>query len=63
MSDPRGKFIYYKGDDGDWYWRYVAANGNEVFRASEGYRNKQDCIKSIPRCNQVESAFRVDMSA
>jgi uncharacterized protein YegP (UPF0339 family) len=62
MPDPRGKFVYYKGDDGDWYWRYIHANGNEQYRSTEGYRNKADCLKSIPRCNAVESAFRIELT-
>lgn len=42
-----GYYQMYTGHDGDWWWRYVASNGNEISRSSEGYRNKADCRRSI----------------
>ena len=35
------------GNDGDWYWRYRVANGNQISRSSEGYQNERDCERSI----------------
>jgi uncharacterized protein YegP (UPF0339 family) len=67
MSPPaearRGRFEIYRSGFfiREWYWRYVAPNGNEVFRSSEGYRNKIDCLTSIPRCSTVESAYRKEV--
>lgn len=59
--DPRGTFEFYRRKNGDWSWKYRAANGKIKYRASEGYRNKADMLLSIPRCNEVESAFRKEL--
>lgn len=37
----------YPGEDGDWYSRVFDANGHELFRSSEGYRNKSECVDII----------------
>lgn len=63
LGEPReyrGTFEYYKSGliFREWRWRYVASNGREVYRSSEGYKNKADMLKSIPRCSEVEGAFR-----
>ncbi len=55
----RGTFFIYRSlFRREWRWKYVAANGNNIYRSSEGYRNRADCLLSIPRCSEVESAFR-----
>lgn len=35
------------GEDGDWYSRVFDANGHELFRSSEGYENRTDCVAVI----------------
>jgi uncharacterized protein YegP (UPF0339 family) len=30
----------------NWYWKVTAKNGNIIGRSTEGYRNKQDCIRN-----------------
>lgn len=35
------------GEDGDFYSRVFDANGHELFRSSEGYRNQGDCVDVI----------------
>ncbi len=37
----------FKGTDGYWYWRYVASNGRQIARSTDGYVNKSDCRSSI----------------
>lgn len=37
----------YVGKDGDWYSRVFDANGHELFRSSEGYRSRDDCVDVI----------------
>jgi len=31
----------------DWYFRIVAANGEELARSSEGYRNRADAERAL----------------
>jgi len=37
----------YTGTDGDFYFRFVAENGEEITRSSEGYADKRDAIRAI----------------
>ena len=37
------KLEFYKDDQGEFRWRLVAANGNVLAVASEGYKNRKDC--------------------
>ena len=59
--DPRGTFKYGKDEAGEWRWHFVDSNGRIVYGSTEGYHNKADMLKSIPRCNEVESAFRLEV--
>jgi len=45
MSDRHVEL--FRGEDGDWYFRFVAANGEQITRSSEGYRNRQDAIDAM----------------
>lgn len=36
--------MLYKDAAGEWRWRRLAANNRIVGAATEGYKNKQDCI-------------------
>lgn len=51
MSAPehqdRTRAEVYRGADGDWYSRVLDADGHQLFRSSEGYRNKADCLSVI----------------
>jgi len=42
-----GFYKMFKGNDGYWYWRYVASNGRQISRSTDGYVNKSDCRASI----------------
>ncbi|MEM9347713.1 MAG: DUF1508 domain-containing protein [Planctomycetota bacterium] len=37
----------FKGNDGYWYWRFVASNGRQISRSTDGYVNKSDCRASV----------------
>lgn len=37
----------YTGEDGDWWFRSIAENGEQITRSSEGYRNKGDALAAI----------------
>jgi uncharacterized protein YegP (UPF0339 family) len=49
------EFEYYKGSDGDWYWRFWSKNYKIIARSSEGYDTKQGCLNGI-RVIQEEAA-------
>jgi uncharacterized protein len=40
------KFEIYRSGTGEWRWRARASNG-EIVAAGEGYRNRQDCLKTV----------------
>ena len=37
---------FFRGDDGDWYFRIKAGNGRELARSSEGYRQKRSAVRA-----------------
>lgn len=41
------KFELFKGTNGQWYWRYVAGNGQIVAMGGEGYVNRSDAIHGM----------------
>lgn len=49
MADytDRTRAEVFRGEDGDFYSRVFDANGHELFKSSEGYKNKQDCVDVI----------------
>lgn len=51
----------YKGRDNDWWWKFVHENGREIFRSSEGYRNRADAIHSVELARGSASADRIEM--
>jgi uncharacterized protein YegP (UPF0339 family) len=46
MGDIHG-VLYRSGKDGDWYFRIMAANGEEIARSSEGYANRTDALSTL----------------
>lgn len=50
MENP--KFQVFKGNDGQWYFRLRARNG-EIICSSEGYTTKQNCLKGIDAIKAV----------
>lgn len=56
-----GKFVVYKGKDGQDYFRLKAGNG-EVILSSEGYKSRKSClngIESVRKNSQDENRFEV----
>lgn len=48
MSIKNPKFEIFKSEnDGKFYWRLYARNGNIILRSAHGYKSKQSCQKSI----------------
>lgn len=41
------QYEIYKDNLDEWRWRYRVTNRNIIGVSSEGYVNKQDCIRSI----------------
>ncbi len=51
-SEERGekdKWEIYKDSIDEWRWRRTAQNGRIVGAATEGYKNKSDCIDNAER--------------
>jgi uncharacterized protein YegP (UPF0339 family) len=60
-SGMAGKFVVYKGKDGQDYFRLKAGNG-ETILSSEGYKARKSCengIESVRKNSQDESRFEV----
>lgn len=56
-----GKFVVFKGKDGQEYFRLNAGNG-ETILSSEGYKSKSSCangIESVRKNSQDENRFEV----
>jgi len=45
----KDKVDLYKDNQGEWRWRQTAPNGKVVGGATQGYKNKQDCIDNANR--------------
>jgi len=43
------KWSFQKDSKGEWRWSRVATNGKIVGASTEGYKNKEDCIKNAER--------------
>ena len=48
-SAKKDTLTVYKDKKGEWRWRRVAVNRNNVGASSEGYVNKSDCIDNAKR--------------
>ncbi len=56
-----GKFVVFKGKDGQDYFRLKSGNG-EIILSSEGYKSRKSCangIESVRKNSQDESRFEV----
>jgi uncharacterized protein YegP (UPF0339 family) len=56
-----GKFVVFKGKDGQEYFRLKAGNG-ETILSSEGYKSRSSCangIESVRKNSQDENRFEV----
>ena len=41
------EFEIYLDKDGDWRWRFCAANGEIMADSGEGYEDRDDCERAI----------------
>lgn len=41
------RYEIYQDTKDEWRWRYMAKNGEQISKASEGYSSKQNCKHSI----------------
>ena len=48
-SAKKDTLTIYKDKKGEWRWRRVAVNGNNVGASSESYVKKSDCIDNAKR--------------
>lgn len=53
------QYQLFKGNDGDWWWRFVA-NGRVIFKSSEGYENKADAVRGIDIARGSATAERIE---
>ena len=44
---PKNTYETYKDVKGEWRWRFFGANGKQISKSSEGYKNKADCNRAI----------------
>lgn len=56
-----GKFEVFKGEDGQFYFRLKAANGEPIL-ISEGYTTKQMCYKGIDSVKENASSNIEDLT-
>lgn len=42
----RARFQVFRGDDGQWYWRAIGANG-EITAQSEGYVSRSNARRAV----------------
>lgn len=47
MNPTMAQYQLYKDGAGEWRWRYISSNGNNIAVSSEGYVNKADAQHSI----------------
>jgi uncharacterized protein len=50
------KYVVKKNTKGEWRWTFVARNGEKIAMASEGYKSKASCEKSIALLQASASA-------
>lgn len=56
-----GKFVVFKGKDGQDYFRLVASNGQPIL-SGEGYKSRKSCengIESVRKNSQNEDRFEI----
>ena len=52
----KDKWDFYKDKKKEWRWKRTASNGRIVGAASEGYKNRIDCIANAQRNGFEEPA-------
>jgi uncharacterized protein YegP (UPF0339 family) len=47
MTRRRSKVVYYRDRKREFRWRFIAANGKEICKSSEGYQRIGHCEESF----------------
>lgn len=51
---------FYIGEDGQWRWRYISQNGNNLANGSQGYSDLRDCENGAYRVTGFKSNRTVE---
>jgi uncharacterized protein YegP (UPF0339 family) len=54
------RFELYKGDTGEFRWRFISSNGRIIADSGESYKNKADCQSGIDLIKAEAPAARVE---
>ena len=58
-----GSVIFWRGTDGLWYFKVIAANrADELVRSTDGYVNKGDAVSALAALKQVLNSGHVTVS-
>lgn len=47
MAERTGKVVYYKDAKGEYRWKLLAANGQQIANGGEGYTTLANCEKGF----------------
>ena len=53
MKKTTSPGIHLVKQKGQYFWRIMAGNGNQLARSSETYNSKQSCLKSIAAVQKI----------
>ena len=53
LGMTQSQFTVFEGEDGLWYWRHVADNGEPLSRSSEGYVTKWNAERARDRAIEL----------
>jgi uncharacterized protein YegP (UPF0339 family) len=57
------QYQLYKGNDKQWWWRFITANGEEIFRSTDGYVNRADAVHAINIARKSSGAQCIEQHA
>ncbi|MGE4299404.1 MAG: YegP family protein [Desulfovibrionaceae bacterium] len=49
MAVAKDTWVIYTDNSGEWRWRCTASNGRIVGAATQGYKNRADCVENAKR--------------
>lgn len=63
-TNYKGKQVIIKNNStGEYFWRKVANNGNELSRSSETYKSLQGCLKGLKSDCTLSKSWSGDITA
>lgn len=42
-------WVFYRDRIGEWRWRHLAGDGEQLGASTEGYKNRADCVANAKR--------------